>query len=138
MEKTREFVLTSDRFNGELRYCFRGEMLTCIDASECTGLNAQIFRTAPLTLAETLEQLKKSTSHPLFVEVTTEIPFEEFWKKYNNKLGNKKRTERKWNSMPKAERVKAFRFIDKYVAMLNNGVEMKYPETYLNSEIWNN
>lgn len=72
------------------------------------------------------------------IELNMQITFQMMWDKYDDKLrSSKKRSEKTWNKLSEANRVKAFFYIPTYNK--NRGAaEKKYLETYLNAELWNN
>lgn len=67
-----------------------------------------------------------------------DLTFDNFYNQYGNKVG-KKRASKRWEKMSDADRVKALLFIPKYLNQLKaqSGVQMMYPESYLNAERWN-
>lgn len=70
-------------------------------------------------------------------EQLVNIAFSEFWNLYNKKVGNKDKTEKKWNSLKDDERQK---IIDTLPAFLNSIPDKQYqphPQTYLNNSRWN-
>ena len=77
-----------------------------------------------------------------FKEITFEPTFADFWARYfKDRLkdnSSKRRTEIKWNRMSKSEQLAAYNHIGKYFANIPAGIQPKYAETYLNSELWNN
>jgi hypothetical protein len=73
-------------------------------------------------------------------ELEEDLSFDSFWKKYNHKVGNKRRAMKLWDLLSddqKAAAIAYLRVYDTYLAM-NNGMAKLYPETYLNQERWNN
>lgn len=72
--------------------------------------------------------------------IPEDLSFERFWTEYGHKEGKKTRCEAKWSKMPEEERLKALKHIQKYNQHLsqNPSIVKKYPETYLNTEAWNN
>lgn len=73
-------------------------------------------------------------------KVNDDLTFDRFWADYNNKISNKKRTEKIWNDMIDSEKAKAISFIKKYNRILfeNPGQSQKHADTYLRQEPWNN
>ncbi|WP_107039939.1 hypothetical protein [Brumimicrobium mesophilum] len=72
-------------------------------------------------------------------ELKEDISFDAFYDKYAHKVSKRSKAENIWKRMPDLEKAKAIRHIDLYETQrLKTGVNKKYPETYLNSEIWNN
>ncbi|OSZ79310.1 hypothetical protein CAP35_13945 [Chitinophagaceae bacterium IBVUCB1] len=67
-----------------------------------------------------------------------EVTFEMFWNRYNDKSrSSRKKAEQKWNKLSKADQVKAYCYIPVYLK--NKGeAGLKYAETYLHAELWNN
>ena len=137
----RKFILTSDKFKGEVIFEFTNLLLTKYDTS-CAELSDEqmLFLVAklPRQLAETTAVLGNSKSVKL-TEITQEITFDMFWNKYDDKTTSSKlRTLKKWDKMNTGEQVKAYHYITKYFASIPYGTRKKYAETYLNSELWNN
>ena len=72
-------------------------------------------------------------------EIEEDLSFDAFYDKYAHKVSKRSVSEKIWNKMPDIERAKAIKFIDIYDTNIRKtGVNKRYPETYLNSEIWNN
>lgn len=73
-------------------------------------------------------------------ESEPDLSFENFWNVFDNKVGNKARTLKKWEKMKKSERAAALAYLPKYESHLatNPGISKLYPETYLNQQRWNN
>jgi hypothetical protein len=138
---TQKFILTSDKFKGEVIFEFTDLILTKYDTSSAEMTDDQVIYIAknlPRELAEVETFLSKSQSAK-FTEITAEITFEMFWAKYDDKVvSSKSRTRKKWQKMPVNEQIKAYNHINKYFNSLPNGTRKKYAETYLNAEIWNN
>lgn len=86
-----------------------------------------------------LRKLVKSTEGITLEAMQADLSFANFWQQYKYKVGNKKRSERLWNSLSKANKGKAINFIPKYEAqLLQTNHDKLYPETYLNQQRWNN
>jgi hypothetical protein len=64
------------------------------------------------------------------------LSFETVWEQYEHK-GNRKTSERKWNSLPKKARELAVVHIPKYVLATPEKQYRKNFETYINQEAWN-
>jgi hypothetical protein len=135
----RIFHLSSIAWSGYIEFIFNDpglldKMENHADLSE----KQQIFllKNMPREISE-LEKLK--TANVTITEVKQEITFDMFWIRYDDKLNSsKKRTERKWQKMNDADRVRAFYFIPRYFSNIPAGTRKKYAETYLNDELWNN
>ena len=69
-----------------------------------------------------------------------DLSFDNFWKTYNNKVGNKPRAEKLWNALTDNDKAKALNYIRQYDnhLILNQGLTKLYPETYLNQKRFNN
>jgi hypothetical protein len=85
--------------------------------------------------------LKELKSEACVTELSKEVTFDEFWKRYFAGRGSdnssKKKACARWERMSKAQRVKAYEHIPKYLNRIPSGVGIKLCETYLNSDIWN-
>ena len=69
--------------------------------------------------------------------VEDDLSFERFWKLYNYKVSRKK-AEKLYAKISKANRIKIFLHLPKYDAYLQHkGIEKAYPDTYLRNEKWN-
>lgn len=69
----------------------------------------------------------------------TDTSFTAFWDLYNHKVGDKKKVQKYWNTMPEEERIKAIHHINRYFhSRLDSKIEKMYPSTYLHREEWNN
>lgn len=73
-------------------------------------------------------------------KIEEDTSFERFWDDYDNKISNKKRTEKLWDTLDELEKIKAIHFIKKYKRHLfeNQGQSQKHADTYLRQAIWNN
>ena len=137
----RTFLLTSPVWTGEIRieYNDLGMMIKC-DLAEAQLSQQQhlwFLRRMPVELETLQELIRNSTAR--MVEVNQEITFESFWNRYNDKVrSSRKKAERIWGRLSKADQAKAYAFISTYEASRTAGVAKKYAETYLNAELWNN
>jgi hypothetical protein len=85
------------------------------------------------------DMVRFKTEHSHIKEVPLDLSFENFWRTYNFKFGNKLRAEKIWNMLPLQEQVCAFEFIKRYDGQLAISRTAKaYPETYLSQQRWNN
>lgn len=66
------------------------------------------------------------------------ISFDDFWNKFNNKVGNKPRAKKLWGLLSDVDQMAAFTYIETYNAHLrsNPSLTKLYPETYLSQERW--
>lgn len=100
---------------------------------------AWFFSRFPRTL-ELLEKWKVwNVPNVTIKKVEEDLSFERFYNLYNHKVSKRVRAENIWNAMTNANKALAIAYIPKYEAYLRqSSVNKKYPETYLNSEVWNN
>jgi hypothetical protein len=71
--------------------------------------------------------------------VDEDLSFERFYNLYDHKISKRSRAESAWNALSKVDKALAIAYLPKYETHLRKtGVNKKYPETYLNSEVWNN
>jgi hypothetical protein len=71
-------------------------------------------------------------------EITANITFDMFWKKYDDaSRSSRKRSLKIWEKLNEDNRIKAYYFYDTYLNNKGNA-EKKYCETYLSAEMWNN
>lgn len=136
------YSLTSSAFTGEVVFQFNESgLLISYDATSANLSEKQqvfLLRNLPRELSE-VKQMIANSPNAKFVQINTEISFEMFWDRYNEKVrSSKKKAQLKWNRMSMTERAKAFYHIARYEGSIPNGVAKKYAETYLNAETWNN
>lgn len=67
----------------------------------------------------------------------TNIPFSDFWNKYDYCKGKKSDVESKWISLTDEERALTMESLDKYLLSTPDKTYRKYPMSYLNTEAWN-
>lgn len=137
----KRYFLTSVHFEGEIEfgYCAEGYLVYyenrgALDPTQ----RAWLLTNMPMHL-NALEQLKKKSKTITLTQVKQQISFDDFWNRYDHKaVSSKKKALTAWNRMPKAEQIKAYNYIGRYLQSLPGGVAKKYAETYLNQELWNN
>jgi hypothetical protein len=138
----RIFHITSINFEGFIELKFDdSDNLKGFDFSESSvSIEQQIWFLQRLPAnVNALGIFKKYNDSMTVTEVSQDVTFEMFWNRYDDKINSsKKKTKVKWNKMPAAEQVKAFRYISRYFAAIPSGTRKKYAETYLNAELWNN
>ena len=92
--------------------------------------------------AKAEQKLSKSSSIALYKDKIRKdninIPFFEFWEKYNKKEGSKRNCEKKWNKLSDSDRQKIIETIPAFLSKIKDKQYQPYPETYLNQERWNN
>ena len=64
------------------------------------------------------------------------VPFDDFWNLYNKKVGRKK-SEAKWKRLTNKDRAAIMEHLPNYIRNTPDVTYRKNPETYLNSESWN-
>ena len=95
-----------------------------------------VLRTLPMR-PEVLQRINWRDG--ILTEEAEKVTFEMFWDRYNDKARSSRvKTQRVWDRMPEGERVKAYRYINRYKSSIPQGVCMKYATTYLNDQMWNN
>ena len=136
----KRYSLTSSKFSGEVIYEFGDDgSLSLFDlrGAELTLTQKKAMYNCVPTDIDSIHIVK--TEHSTITEIISEITFDMFWNKYDDKLSSsKKRARAKWFKMNSAEQVKAYNYIQKYFRTLEGGIRKKYAETYLNAETWNN
>jgi hypothetical protein len=137
----RTFILTSDKFAGEVRF----------EYTDDGYLNIADYSGATLSIEQRQAMVKRTRfdvreighttagSSAKLTEIAREITFEDFWKKYDDKLSSsRKRALAKWEKMSEKEQLKAYNFVRVYFNNIPTGTRKKYAEKYLNDELWNN
>ena len=69
--------------------------------------------------------------------VDINIPFSDFWDKYDYCKGKKSDVEAKWIALSDEERALTMESLDKYLLSTPDKTYRKYPMSYLNTEAWN-
>jgi len=135
----RKFVLTFPGIEGDIVFTYDdGEVLQGVvfngDYPEQQRRN--VLRTLPMR-PEVLQRINWCDG--ILTEEEERVTFEMFWNRYNDKARSSRvKTQRVWDKMPEGERVKAYRYINRYKSSIPQGVCMKYATTYLNDQMWNN
>lgn len=65
------------------------------------------------------------------------IPFYDFWDKYDYCKGKKSDVEAKWIALSDEQRILTMESLDKYLLSTPDKTYRKYPMSYLNTEAWN-
>lgn len=72
------------------------------------------------------------------IELKEDIyPFEEFWKDYDKKVGEKEKIKKKYEKLKDEEKEKIRAFIPRYKQSQPEKQYRKNPETFLNNKSWN-
>ena len=136
----KKYAVTSTSFTGEVYYTFDDKgMLVCMEFKGIVepAIHAKLCAVVPQTEI-TLLKWKQSNSKMVITEVGLDISFENFWSRYNYKVG-KKEAETAWKKLSDADQIKAFQFIWKYNREIaKTGIAKMHAQTYLNSYLWNN
>ena len=139
----KTYLFTSTQFTGHILFQFdaAGRLLK-YDTTEANLSDQQadwITSRLPKTLAELQMVLKKSKGATLTEQKKIAVTFDEFWKKtYINKNSSKLKSKSIWDKMKEVDRDAAFNYFDVYLRNLEAGIGVKYVETYLRSQLWNN
>lgn len=144
MNNHQTFLFTSNNFTGNILFKFDAAgKLVSYDA-ESAMLSAEqqdwLLNRLPRSLTELQAIIKKMKGGARLTRQIKEAwTFEEFWPMaYVNKGSSKKVSLKVWNRLEQKERDKAANYWPIYLRIKNDGEGIKYVETYLRSEIWNN
>lgn len=133
----RKFIIQGSSFEGELIFGYNTDDMLIYFENKALLSNEHIKWLAthfPFNRNDLSIVFQKSK-----IKELTDISFEIFWNKYNNKVGNKQRTEKIWNHLSEGERLKIIETIPKYIAYLKQSkIAQAYPETFLNQRRWEN
>lgn len=98
-----------------------------------------LFKRFPKNLVMMKAWMEEKFPNVTFKIIEEDLSFDAFYNKYAHKVSKRSVAEKVWKNMPDTERAKAIAFIPIYQQhLLKTNVNKKYPETYLNSEMWNN
>ncbi len=135
----RKIILTIPKYEGEVVFTFdENDFVQSITFNGDFPIQVRgiVLRSDPLR-PEDLQRTKGRTG--ILTEEAETVTFEMFWDRYDDKARSSKvKTRRVWDRMPEGERVKAYRYINRYKCSIPQGVCMKYATTYLNDQLWNN
>jgi len=135
------YLITTD--HGSITLCYNDDgVLYELKADPGYGRDRLInlFTHVPLLISH-IDQMRHFAEKQLkgkVAEIPEDLSFARFWDAYDNKVGNKKRVEKKWNALDDKEKAKALAYIKAYNNFLNQnpGVSKCYPETYINQQRW--
>lgn len=139
MQPNRKFLVTTEKSKDGIEYTYNANgILIGFEIKQVATANIALHVLKNLQLSyEAFLSWAKSINATV-VELLPNITFEKMWDKHDDKVrSSKKRSLKKWNTMPQAEQVKAYFYHDTYMANKGNADKM-YLETYLNKELWNN
>lgn len=135
----KKFTLTFPRYQGEITFAYDdNDLLSGIafGGNHPEWMKSAVLKTLPMTVQKLLNV---NWRDGILTEEAEKVTFQMFWDRYADKARSSKvKTERVWNRMPEGERVKAYRYVNRYKSAIPQGVCMKYAATYLNDQMWNN
>ncbi len=95
-------------------------------------------QTPELTIGnEQIEQPIQDSKTDTKINNKINIPFSDFWDKYDYCKGKKSDVETKWIALTDEERTLTMESLDKYLLSTPDKTYRKYPMSYLNTEAWN-
>jgi hypothetical protein len=132
----KQFIITSNRFNGELLFKYDLNDVLFAFENRATLTDAQYqstMRNLPLNVKQLLEW--GNSPGVKLSEIPLDLSFSEFWSKYGYKVGDKKRCEKLWDKLDEAKKTKAIVTIQRYRRFCDtNNIPMVYPERYISQE----
>lgn len=81
--------------------------------------------------------IKQNSFKQNIIKENINIPFSDFWDKYDYCKGKKSDVETKWIALTDEERTLTMESLDKYLLSTPDKTYRKYPMSYLNTEAWN-
>lgn len=126
------YIITSRKFVGEIEVKFNSQSYICAFdiRAQLTGEQINYFLNNLPIREEGIDVFKSDTV--TIKMLPDDLTFESFWKRYDYKVGHKKKAEKMWERMSDAERMKAIEWLKNYDTQLKfTGVAKMYPETYL-------
>lgn len=133
----RTFEISSNKFIGTIVVKFNDAGKFCAIDFSGSGVSDQQMEWFLHRLPKTVESMKYTDL--TIAEILDSITFEAFWNKYNDKARSSKvKTKHVWDKMSRAEQVRAYNYIERYVRNIPPTVCKKYATTYLNDQMWNN
>ncbi|MGL6022852.1 MAG: hypothetical protein ACRC0A_07095 [Chitinophagaceae bacterium] len=94
------------------------------------------MKNIPMTIEELIKYPWGQGNTASCTEATIEVPFNEFWEKYDFKI-NKNRCIKLWATLGVKERILAVRYLPKYFKFARvNNISKKNPDTYLRNKCW--
>lgn len=88
-------------------------------------------------IEQPIQDTKTNTKTNNKINTCINIPFSDFWDKYDYCKGKKSDVEAKWISLTDEERALTMESLDKYLLSTPDKTYRKYPMSYLNTEAWN-
>ena len=84
-----------------------------------------------------LHKRHSKDTNKIKVKETINIPFSDFWDKYDYCKGKKSDVEAKWIALSDEDRLLTMQSLDTYLLSTPDKTYRKYPMSYLNTEAWN-
>lgn len=132
----KKYCVTSTNFTGDVYYSYDSSgVLTGVEFVGIVepAIHAKLCQQLPPTEAA-LMKWRELSQKMTITEVAPDLSFENFWIKYNYKVG-KKEAETAWPRLSDAKKSKAIQQIPAYNKFLAvKGTPKAYPATYLNKE----
>lgn len=88
-------------------------------------------------IEQPIQDSKTNTKTNNKIDTCINIPFSNFWDKYDYCKGKKSDVEAKWIALTDEERALTMESLDKYLLSTPDKTYRKYPMSYLNTEAWN-
>lgn len=88
-------------------------------------------------IEQPIQDSKTNTKTNNKIDTCINIPFSDFWDKYDYCKGKKSDVEAKWVSLSDEERTLTMESLDTYLLSTPDKTYRKYPMSYLNTEAWN-
>ena len=88
-------------------------------------------------IEQPIQDSKTNTKTNNKIDTSINIPFSDFWDKYDYCKGKKSDVEAKWISLTDEERTLTMESLDTYLLSTPDKTYRKYPMSYLNTEAWN-
>ena len=88
-------------------------------------------------IEQPIQDSKTNTKTNNKINTCINIPFSDFWDKYDYRKGKMSDVEAKWLTLTDEERTLTMESLDKYLLSTPDKTYRKYPMSYLNTEAWN-
>ena len=88
-------------------------------------------------IEQPIQDSKTDTKTNNKIDTSINIPFSDFWDKYDYCKGKKSDVEAKWIALSDEERTLTMESLDTYLLSTPDKTYRKYPMSYLNTEAWN-
>jgi hypothetical protein len=134
-----QYILTSKKT--ALKIVFHYDLNGFLNGLEIEGVDSEkqlqyLFWNAkfPFPYIESLIEPIRKMGRFNIRQVEDDLSFDRFWREYGYKV-SKKKAEKLWQKLTKAQKIKVFLHLPKYEAYLTRKhIEKAYPDTYLRNE----